>query len=312
MPFNLPINTEHSPNAVLEVILRLKIKDALFHEIVKADLNYTMREIQCLMKEKKVSGVPIVEDDHIVGMVSVNDIMTALDEGSIEDKVEGHMAKSLILLEEDMPLAFAINHFNKFPYRRYPVIDKNKKLVGMITSRDILVALLHELDKEIKELESKIEGERIEVPDHVFKEFHLKRYDLESAGRSSFEIKKVLKERKVPQDIIRRASIASYELEINVVIHSEGGKLVFFVDDKSVTIITKDCGPGIADVSLVLQEGYSTANEWIRSLGFGAGMGIPNTRRVSDEFDIHSQVGRGTTVKSVIWLDKGQEAIGQA
>ena len=178
----------------------------------------------------------------------------------------------------------------------------------MITSRDILVALLHELDKEIKELESKIEGERIEVPDHVFKEFHLQRYDLENAGRSSFEIKKVLKERKVPQDIIRRASIASYELEINVVIHSEGGKLVLFVDDKTVTIITKDTGPGIADVSLVLQEGYSTANEWIRSLGFGAGMGIPNTRRVADEFDIQSQVGRGTTVKAVIFLDRSRES----
>lgn len=304
MPSSLPISTEKAPNVILDVIVRLKVKDALFHHVVKAEKSSTFRELQILMKENQISGVPIVDEEKVIGMISVNDIMNALDKGYIEDKIDKYMAPSLVLLEEDMPLAFAINNFDKFPYRRYPVINKEKKLVGMITSRDILVALLHELDKEIKELESRIQHDRVEHPHQIYKEYILNKLDLENAGRSSFEIKKILKDRNIPQSIIRRASVASYELEINVVIHSEGGKMVFIIDEKQITIIAKDKGPGISDVSLVLQEGYSTANEWIRSLGFGAGMGIPNTKRVSDVFDIQSQPGKGTTVKSVIYLSE--------
>jgi CBS domain-containing protein len=304
MPSSLPISTEKAPNVILDVIVRLKVKDALFHDVVKTEKNSTFRDVQKLMKENHISGVPIVDKEKVIGMISVNDIMNALDRGYIEDKIENYMAPSLVVLEEDMPLAFAINNFDKFPYRRYPVINKEKKLVGMITSRDILVALLHELDKEIKELESRIQKEHVEYPNQIYKEYILNKFDLENAGRSSFEIKKILKNRNLSQNIIRRASVASYELEINVVIHSEGGKIVFIVDEKQITIIAKDKGPGIADVSLVLQEGYSTANEWIRSLGFGAGMGIPNTKKVSDVFDIQSQLGKGTTVKSIIYLNE--------
>ena len=301
MPPGLPISTEKSSNAILEVILRLKVKDAMFHKVVKADTSSTLREIQLLMKEKQISGVPIVDNNRIVGMISVNDIMTALDGGYIAEKAVNYMSPSLVLLEEDMPLAFAINNFNKFSYGRYPVINKDRILVGMITSRDILVAILHELEKEIQELESKVQLEPVFIPQQIYKEFKLKKFDLENAGRSSFEIKKILKDRNISQDIIRRTSIAAYELEINVMIHSEGGRMIFIMDEHKITIIAEDIGPGIADVSLALEVGYSTANDWIRSLGFGAGMGIPNTRNVSDEFDINSKLGSGTTVTAAIY-----------
>jgi anti-sigma regulatory factor (Ser/Thr protein kinase)/predicted transcriptional regulator len=256
------------------------------------------------MKENQISGVPLVDNDRIVGMVSVNDIMNALDGGYIEGKAVDYMSPSLVLLEEDMPLAFAINHFNKFPYRRYPVINKARILVGMITSKDILRALLRELEKAIKELESKIQHEPISFHQQIYKEFTLEKLDLKNAGGASFAIKKILKEGNIQLEIIRRATVAAYELEINVVLHSEGGRLIFIMDEQKITIISEDSGPGIADVSLVLQEGYSTANEWVRSLGFGAGMGIPNTRHVSDEFDIKSQIGAGTTVTAVIYHNR--------
>ena len=301
MQSGLRFNPEKSPNAILEVIFRLKVKDALQQKLVKASPNSTLRDIQLLMKERQISGVPIVDNDRIVGMISVNDIMNALDGGYIEETAAAHMSPSLILLEEDMPLAFAINHFNKFPYRQYPVINKGRLLVGMITSRDILIALLHELEKEIQELESRIQAEPASIHQQIYKEFHIRKFDLENAGRASFDVKKILKERNVPPDIIRRVTIAAYELEINVVIHSEGGRLIFIMDEEKITVITEDSGPGIADVSLVLQVGYSTANEWVQSLGFGAGMGIPNTKSVSDEFNIKSELGSGTTVTSVIY-----------
>ncbi len=301
MPTSLPISTEKSPDAILEIILRLKIKDALTREVVKANIHSTLREIQHLMKQTQTSGVPIVDNDRVIGMISVNDIISALDGGYIEEKAITYMSPSLVLLEEDMPLAFAINHFNKYPYRRYPVVNRERLLVGVISSRDILIALLNELGKEIIELENRIQPQPVAVHEQIYKEFSIKKFDLENAGKPSFYIKKILKDKKLSPETVRRASIAAYELEINLVIHSDGGKLIFIIDEEKITIITEDTGPGIENVDLALQVGYSTANEWVRSLGFGAGMGIPNTKNVSDEFNIKSKVGSGTTATCVIY-----------
>ena len=83
---------------------------------------------------------------------------------------------------------------------------------------------------------------------------------------------------------------------MNLVVHSDGGTLTFRADEGEIQLIAKDQGPGIADVNLAMQEGWTTANDWVKSLGFGAGMGLPNAKRVSDEFHIASELGKGTTV----------------
>ncbi|URA09307.1 CBS domain-containing protein [Thermospira aquatica] len=298
----IPINTEKSANAVMEILLRLKVRDAMQKKIYTATPEDSLRTVQHIMKDKKISGVPIVEGQQLVGIVSVNDIINALDGGYIENKVKDHMVTNLIVLEDDMPLSFALSFFNKFSYRRFPVIDRDKKLVGILTSRDILSALVSELNKEIKTLENRIK-DKSEVSEAISREFIIKRYDFEHAGQASFELKRILKDKKIPPAIIRRASIASYELEMNIVIHSVGGKMRFVIDDKKIETIAKDDGPGIADIEAALREGFSTASEWIRSLGFGAGMGLPNTKRVSDEFHIFSEVGKGTEIQSIIYLE---------
>jgi CBS domain-containing protein/anti-sigma regulatory factor (Ser/Thr protein kinase) len=310
MARSLPIGNEKTTNAVMEIILRLKIKDAMTQDIKTAGKTDSLRSIQQLMKRNLISGVPIVDDERLIGMVSVNHVMTALDSGYISEPAEKYMAKSLVVLEDDMPLSFAITYFNKYSYHRFPVINKEKKLVGIITSRDILVALLNELNEEIDQLESKIMNDRPDLPNTIHRDFLVKKFDFENAGHASFELKKMLKEKNIHQKIIRRASVASYELEINLVIHSSGGRIMFTLNDEKIVIETKDEGPGIEDITLVLQEGHSTANEWIRSLGFGAGMGLSNTRRVSDLFDIQSEFGKGTYVKSIIFLgEKNDEAV---
>ena len=117
-----------------------------------------------------------------------------------------------------------------------------------------------------------------------------------SAGAASVEIKKKLRQLGFPADIIRKVSIAMYEGEINMVVHARGGKADVIVDDEYITIILTDTGPGIADIELAMQEGYSTAPDNIRALGFGAGMGLPNMKRYTDELHIESEVGKGTTV----------------
>lgn len=304
----LPFNVDKAPNVVMEVIFRLKVHDAMSKDMYTAEKKVSLRTIQQAMKKGGISGVPIVEKDRLVGMISVNDIMTALDSGYIEDTAGKHMTTKLLVLEDDMPLTFAISYFNKYPYRRFPVISKDKKFVGILSSKDILITLVNEMNKEINDLESKITPEKIDLPSKVSNEFYIKKFDFENAGHPSFELKKLLKEKKLSKKIIRRASIASYEMEINVAIHSEGGKIKFTLDEEKITIVTEDNGPGIENVKQVLEPGYSTANDWIRSLGFGAGMGIPNTNRVSDKFDIQSEVGKGTVVKSIIYLKENEES----
>lgn len=117
-----------------------------------------------------------------------------------------------------------------------------------------------------------------------------------SAGQASVAVKKSLRELGVSPDIIRRVSIAMYEGEINMVIHANGGSADVLVYEDHVEIILADQGPGIADVELAMKEGYSTAPDNIRSLGFGAGMGLPNMKRYTDSMDIETELGKGTKI----------------
>lgn len=123
-----------------------------------------------------------------------------------------------------------------------------------------------------------------------------------SAGEASVLVKKKLRQLGYPQDIIRRVSIAMYEGEINMVIHANGGEADVEIGDSEIKIILSDKGPGIPDVSLAMQEGYSTARDSIRALGFGAGMGLPNMKKYTDSLEIDTTVGVGTTITMLVKL----------
>ena len=120
--------------------------------------------------------------------------------------------------------------------------------------------------------------------------------DFSSAGAASVQVKKHLRQMGFSPEIIRRVSIAMYEGEINMVIHADGGVATVEVTDESIVMILEDHGPGIPDVSLALKEGFSTAKDNIRSLGFGAGMGLPNMKKYSDSLEIETEVGKGTKI----------------
>ncbi len=117
-----------------------------------------------------------------------------------------------------------------------------------------------------------------------------------SAGQASVMVKKSLREMGIAPDIYRRVSIAMYEGEINMVIHADGGTADVIVYEDGIEIILADSGPGIPDVEMAMKEGFSTAPDNIRSLGFGAGMGLPNMKNYTDEMRIDTEVGRGTTI----------------
>ncbi len=131
-------------------------------------------------------------------------------------------------------------------------------------------------------------------------EFSVEGNNFISAGSASDEVKNTLKKLGISPATIRRVAISMYEGEINMVIHAGGGKALVDIFDDHIEICLNDEGPGIANIELAMQEGFSTAPDDIRAMGFGAGMGLPNMRKYTDTFDIKSQVGKGTQLRMSI------------
>lgn len=126
--------------------------------------------------------------------------------------------------------------------------------------------------------------------------------DFTRAGEASGSIKGVLKKIGVRPDVVRKVAISMYEGEINMVIHAGGGEIDVVIEPERVDIILTDHGPGIANIAKAMEEGYSTATAEVRNLGFGAGMGLPNMKKYSDEMDIESELGTGTVVTMRVYL----------
>ena len=292
----IPISAEQSPLLFLELLYKLRVRDVMARDLVVVRRSASMRELKALMQEKRVSGVPVVEDKRLFGIVSVEDLLQALEAGRMDEPVSRFMASNVVTVEEDMPLSIVLSTFNKFPFRRFPVLNSRNEAVGIVTARSINTRLLVELFRELARIENQFAIPTTESATCYFKTFRVAKSDFENAGKAATEIKNTLQKRGIDPKIIRRVAIASYELEMNLVVHSLGGTLTIRVDEDEIQIIAKDRGPGIPNVDLAMQEGWTTANEWVKSLGFGAGMGLPNAKRVSDEFHIASEPGAGTTV----------------
>jgi serine/threonine-protein kinase RsbT len=128
--------------------------------------------------------------------------------------------------------------------------------------------------------------------------------DFKKAGEASFEVKSRLKRLGLPPDLIRRLATATYEAELNVIIYAQKGKIKVRVEDHCVEVIINDLGPGIPNISLAMQEGYSTAPPHVKQLGYGSGMGLPNIKKNTDWMDIQSVVGEGTTLRFKVNLRK--------
>ena len=126
--------------------------------------------------------------------------------------------------------------------------------------------------------------------------------DMTAAGDVSARIKRQMKLLGIPTGVMRRVAVGAYEAEINLVIHSLGGEIEFEIAPEAIVVRVTDCGPGIADIDKAMTEGWSTASNEVRNMGFGAGMGLPNMKRNADEFAINSEVGVGTDIRMVFHI----------
>ncbi len=307
----IPIYENQTPLVVLELIQGHKIAEIMSADVISVGPDVTMREVKKIMKEKAISGMPVINRRRLVGIVSMEDLLNALEAGLMDDPVGKHMSRNPVVLEEQMPVSFAIDYFENYSFNRFPVLNENKEIVGMLTGRDIIMHMIKVMNREIGRLEEMAKfGHRTEIG-NIIRRYAVVQNDFKNAGRASSEIKSILQEYQVNRRIIRAVATAVYELEINQVVHSKGGEIVCRISDNHVEILARDRGPGIENIELALQEGYSTATDWIRSMGFGAGMGLPNIKRVSDKFTIKSDP-KGTEIRVIIDLPEKEEALSPA
>lgn len=292
---------------VKEMITRIRVKDAMNSIVLTGNMKATMREVQNIMRENKISGVPICDDRGVLmGMITVDDIIKALDRNYINDLAQKHMSENIVTLDANLPLSVALSYFEKYHFRRFPVVDADKRLIGIISGRDILGKMLELFNQEVGKLEELIPEEKVKNNEIYYQKYSVAAKDMDNAGNATGAIKQYCEKSGLSRKLCRRIGVAAFELEINIAVHSLGGTLSVSRKGNELQIVSRDIGPGIENIELAMQDGYSTANDWVRSYGFGAGMGLPNIKRVSDVFDIKSSKEDGTTVTATFLIEGGE------
>ncbi len=286
------------------MMYEITVRQAMTTDVVRFPPEASYRDVQRLMKERRVSGVPIVEADRLVGLVSIDDIISAFDHGYIDEPVGTRMTRKVVSVPQNYSVIAAANIFQRTRFGRLPVVDapNSDRLVGILTYGDILSRLVLEINS-IAERRDASQTEQADHPLHPERmhfELFADNYDL--AGMASTGIKKQLKALGVDTAILRRIAVICYEAEMNVVIHSLGGFMDVDVRPEAVDITVVDEGPGIPDVERAMTMGYTTANEKIRAMGFGAGMGLCNIKRCADRFEIKSSMRKGTRLQATVFL----------
>jgi len=296
------------------LVFELRVRDAMTSPPISAGPTDSLRSIQHLMKTHRISGVPILADDALVGIVSIEDIISALDKGYINEPAERWMSREIVTLRDHFSLVRAVAEFDRHGFGRFPVLDANNRLVGIMTRGDITACLMHHLERRAEEAlakEAVLVATRAdnEKAQRVVIDTDVKSGDFDSAGKFSQRMREVLRARGIDPEIRRRAAIIAYEAETNIIIHSLGGRITASIDPDKACIEAVDRGPGIENVDLAMQEGWSTAGPLARELGFGAGMGLPNIKRCADEFTIQSELGSGTRLHAEVSLRKAGTSI---
>ena len=297
-----------------ELIYEIKVEDAMTKGVIFFSQEATFREIQLSLKKNRISGVPILDESkNIIGIVSIDNVITALDEEYINDKVKHYMTRDVITIPKNYSLVSAIKKFERYKFGRLPVTNNldSDKIVGILTMGDILNCLLLTI-QSIAEKVGEKEDQNTQLSEKMVKEtlqkrlrFEVKKADFENAGRVASIIRKYLQKLNIDKQVLRRVAIVCYEAEMNISIHSLGGYITVEVDKSNIVINAVDYGPGIPDVEEAMRPGFTTASEQIRALGFGAGMGLPNIKKCSDHLDLESSMESGTILKATIHLGVG-------
>jgi CBS domain-containing protein len=293
------------------LVYELRVRDAMSAPPITANKEARLRDIQLLMRNHKFSGVPITEDSQLLGLITIEDIVRALDQGHISDTAGQWMARNVVTLRDHFSLVRAVAEFELHGFGRFPVLDTAGKMVGVITRGDVTRCLMRHLERRADEAIAReaqlLAQQKSDGTDRpVVLRAHVKSGDFDNAGKVSQRLRQILRSRGIEPDARRRAAIVIYEAETNIIIHSLGGDITVTILPDKVKIEAEDQGPGIENIDMAMQEGWSTAGRVPRELGFGAGMGLPNIKRCVDKLDIKSE-SCGTRLNAEIALKKAGE-----
>ncbi|RLC77707.1 MAG: serine/threonine protein kinase [Chloroflexi bacterium] len=288
----------------------IRVEQAMVKEVISVSPQITMAEFGEVLRANRISGAPVVEDGRMVGVISIEDLIKSLEAGEMSALVGDRMTSHPETLYADKPLVHAVSKFSRLRFGRFPVVNQEGDLVGIITPGDVARAVLRRLEVDYHEEE--IHRYRAS---HIFEDiiaddialvfgYRVAAGDISLAGEASSGLKRTLGRLGIHPSVIRRVSVATYEAEMNVVIFTDGGEIVAEVRPERIKIEVLDKGPGIADIEQAMQPGFSTAPAWVQEMGFGAGMGLPNIHACSDKMQLDSTVGVGTHLEIIIYLDE--------
>lgn len=272
----------------------------------------TMADAKEMMRKRKISGIPIVNKNReLKGIISIEDIIISLEEGNLDDPIEKHMTTHLVTLNNNDSMSTILKKFLTYSYGRFPVVDDDNKVVGVVTKGDLALSILQQFGNIYLHYKKRDETLTFDKDMHTLENldqdqcftFAIENEHIDSAGEGSARMKKFLQSKGFQRDIIQKASISAYEAEVNVVIHGGGkGVIKLFTTPEIIFLFVEDSGPGIKDIDLAMKEGWSTASDEVREHGFGAGMGLPNMRRYADKLVILSDEN-GTKVEMLFIID---------
>ncbi|HZU86454.1 MAG TPA: CBS domain-containing protein [Anaerolineaceae bacterium] len=302
-----------------ELAYELRVEDVMTKNASRLEPTQTMRTALELFRQKHISGAPVVEGELLLGIVSMEDLIRCMMQNGLEDPIAKYMSTRLVTAKASDPVIEALKAFVAYNVGRLPIVDTEGRLKGILTKGDVSRGLLNAL-----QIDYHAEEVRRYRASHLFEDIEsdrtslILRYnilprDFNRGGAASSNIKRALLRLGSDPRIARRASIAIYEAEMNLIIHTtNGGVLRVEIEPHQISIDAYDDGPGIPDVNQAMKPGYSTAGEKIRELGFGAGMGLVNINRCVDDMKLESVVGKGTRLRLKIFLQAPQPPPAQA
>lgn len=291
----------HEINRIEELSYDLKIREVMVQNVITTTPDVPVSSALDLLRLNRISGLPVVVDGGLVGVISLEDIVRALQKNELAAPVKDYMSTHLVTVNAFDSIVEAIKTFTDKRLGRLPVIDENHKLAGIITKGDITRGILLAVERDYKEEEvrryraSHLFDDIISDRTTLVLRYNIKVGDFTHGGNASSHIKRALLRLGADAQLARRCGIAAYEAEMNLIIHTtNGGILKLEVEPHRINIITTDDGPGIADTHKAQQPGYSTATDKVREMGFGAGMGLVNIKRCVDAMELESTPGKGT------------------
>ncbi len=292
---------------IQELAYECKVEEAMTKDVVTVAPSDTMVDVWMKLRDKRISGLPVVSEGNIIGIISVEDFIKCIIFGKKEEQVKDNLTAHVEFIYSDEQLIHVIKKFEKYRFGRFPVKDRDtKKLIGIITKGDVIRCLLKRFEKEYLEEEAQknkmcniFKDIRSDKTTVILK-YNIKGKEFKKAGEKSSFLKSALLRMGIATEIIRRIVIASMETEMNIIIFTDGGEITVFVEEDKIKVNAVDNGPGIPDIEKAMEPGYSTAPDWVREMGFGAGMGLPNIKNYTDEMKINSRVGEGTNLEFIV------------